>query len=129
MNQHYIFNDKHDYYTATASDIGGSAAKYTITSRFTKVGDPVTTTLRSPRGNQGIIHWNDLEIEINGVRHHIEDIRKADSGQRCVASPVVHPVPSLILNILISSLSHRWVLQEKQWQSEYMFDSKSWKVL
>lgn len=131
MTQHYIFNNQRDYYfDATASDVAGSPAKYTFTSRFAKSRNPETTTLRSPQGNEGTIHWKNSEIEIDGVKHHIRDIKQPDleDGGEYVAFFLVHCIKSLTVDLQRSRFPRFWILGDKQWWSGFMPDSKSWQV-
>jgi hypothetical protein len=86
MNKLYIFDNKDDYYTATASAVD-TPATYTLTSLYAKPGKPELTTLSSPQGRQGSIHWKDHAIETDGAKHFIDDIKQKDTG------PGYEPLP------------------------------------
>lgn len=90
MDQYYNFDNKDNYYAATASGVD-MLGKYTLNSIFTKRGVPETTTLRSPHGKEGTIHWKSREIEIGGVKHLIEDLRRKDTGPGYVTSREFSP--------------------------------------
>lgn len=130
MTQYYTFNKQHDYYNTTASDVAGSLEKYTIISHIAKSGIHETTTLRTPHGNEGTIHWKEYEIEINGVRHRMDDIRQIDleGGRGYVVFSPAHRFQSLTLDLTRCRFPYRWILGDKRWRSGYTPDSKSWKV-
>ncbi|KAF9457644.1 hypothetical protein BDZ94DRAFT_1326103 [Collybia nuda] len=109
MNQRYIFDNESNYYNATISGADNASGSYTLTSVVRPAnGVPNTTILQSPWGEEGVIHWRDREIEVDGVRHPIDTIKQREGGPR--------------------SLTYLWALGKSQWRSKYMSDSRSWKV-
>ncbi|KAF9460048.1 hypothetical protein BDZ94DRAFT_1266793 [Collybia nuda] len=109
MSQVYLFSNKHNLYTSIASSISTSG-EYRFTSVFARPGVPIKTTVTSPEGKEGTIYWKEHAIEVEGVKHVVEDLQQKRSGFK-------------------SPHTRHWVLGTDEWQSKYSSGSHSWKVL